>query len=51
MMAADGKWKEEAAFSAKGEGKGVWLMASAVLAAKCAPVVSDVSVPGTYPDP
>jgi phi13 family phage major tail protein len=49
MMAADGKWKEEATFSTEAGAK-AWLDGKCGLANKCAPVVSSVAS-GTYPDP
>jgi phi13 family phage major tail protein len=48
MMAADGKWKEEATFSTEAGAK-AWLDGKCGLAAKCAPVVSSVAS-GTYTD-
>lgn len=48
MMAADGKWKEEATFSTEAGAK-AWLEGKCGLAAKCAPVVSSVAS-GTYTD-
>jgi phi13 family phage major tail protein len=46
MMAADGKWKEEATFSTESGAK-AWLDGKCGLAKKCAPVVSSVAS-GTY---
>lgn len=46
MMAADGKWKEEATFSTEAGAK-AWLDGKCGLAKKCAPVVSSVAS-GTY---
>lgn len=46
MMAADGKWKEEATFSTEAGAK-AWLDGKCGLADKCAPVVSSVAS-GTY---
>jgi phi13 family phage major tail protein len=48
MMAADGKWKEEATFSTEAGAK-TWLDGKCGLAKKCAPVVSSVAS-GTYTD-
>jgi len=48
MMAADGKWKEEATFSTE-EGAKAWLDAKCGLANKCAPVISSVKS-GIYTD-